>query len=344
MKRLLLWVIALALWAGDVTSVSAAWNNVFQPTLFGCRRREAQYVAPAVVQYQQPVVVAQATPSPCCQPQCTTSYCQRCYYQPVTVYENRSYYEQVTSYRTNYYYEPVTTYRQSCYYDPCTCCYQQVTVPQCSYQLRAQSCPVTNWVQRCCQVPVTQYQKVCYWQPQTTCCQTTYGAPIPCAPNGVAPAQAPIVNPGTPLVPPVIDQNRQPGGGPSDAYRIPINNTPGTSWRPSAAPPAAFPTRNNNPPPPPVKLDRIVVGPDATVEGQVVRNDNAPRPNARVLFVSAQHGADRQTVTANTAGRFEVTLASGAWLVYLENPDGTTRYHSRIDIDGRQPARLTLNQ
>lgn len=346
MKRVMLGMVALALWAGDVTSASAAWNNVFQPTLFGCRKRETNYVAPIAVQYQQPAVVAQ--PAPCNQPQCSTTYSQRCYYQPVTVYQNRSYYEQVTSYQTSYYYQPVTTYRQSCYYDPCTCSYQQVSVPQCGYELRAKSCPVTNWVQRCCQVPVTTYQKSCYWQPQTTCCNTTYGALIPADCNGAPPGQQPsvqppVVTPGMPMAPPVIDQNRQPGGGnPTDAYRYPT--TPGASFQPAPTPRTTIPTRNGAPPPPPVKLDRIVVGPDASVEGQVVRNDNAPRPNARVMFVSAQHGADRQTVTANSAGRFQVNLASGGWLVYVQNPDGTTHYHSRIDIGDAQPARLTINQ
>lgn len=347
MKRAFFGVVALALWAGDVTSASAAWNNVFQPTLFGCRQREARYVAPVVVQYQQPIVVQYQQPvvaqaSPC--QQCTTSYSQRCYYQPVTTYESRSYYEQVTTNRTSYYYAPVTTYRQSCYYDPCTCSYQQVTVPQCSYELRAKSCPVTTWVQRCAQVPVVTQQKVCYWQPQTTCCNTTYGAPIPADCNGAPPgAQPPVVTPGNPMVPPIVDQNRQPAGNPTDAYRFP--NMPGASWKPAPAQqqPAVFPTKNNMPPPP-VKLDRIVVGPDATVEGQVVRSDKTPRANARVMFVSAQQGADRQTVTANSAGRFQVSLASGGWLVYVQNPDGTTSYHSRIDIDDRQPARLTINQ
>ena len=67
-------------------------------------------------------------PQPC-QPQCTTQYVQRSYYQPVTTYQQRTYYEPVTTYRTSYYYEPVTSYHYSCYYDPCTCHYQQVATP-----------------------------------------------------------------------------------------------------------------------------------------------------------------------------------------------------------------------
>jgi hypothetical protein len=90
-------------------------------------------------------------------------------------------------------------------------------------------------------------------------------------------------------------------------------------------------------------LDRIVVGPDAQVEGQVVRSDNAPRANARLVFVNAGNTADRHPVTANSAGRFYVTLAAGGWLVYLENPDGTQGYHSRIEVAAQpQAARITL--
>lgn len=341
MKRVLFGLMVFAVGAGDVAPARAAWDNVFQPTLFGCRRCESRRT-PVVVQYQQPVVVAQAAPTPC--NQCNTSFSQRCFYQPVTVMETRSYYEQVTTMQTSYFYQPVTTYRQSCYFDPTTCSYQQVTIPQCGYELRAKSCPVTSWVQRCAQVPVTTMQKTCYWQPQTTCCQTTTGALIPMGGSVPQTQQPPLINPGQPSVPPIIDQNRQPGAGnPTDAYRFPT--TGGSNWQPAPGQQTTIPTRSNNPAPPaPVKLDRIVVGPDATVEGQVVRSDNAPRPNARLLFVSAQHGADRQAVTANTAGRFSVNLASGGWLVYVQNPDGTTSYHSRIEIADAQPARLTINQ
>ena len=48
-----------------------------------------------------------------------------------------------------------------------------------------------------------------------------------------------------------------------------------------------MPVQNNAPAPPPVKLDRITVGPNSHVDGQVVRADNSPRPNAKVLFINA---------------------------------------------------------
>src|SRR5206468_6117751 len=111
--------------------------------------------------------------------------------------------------------------------------------------------------------------------------------------------------------------------------------TPNASWKPSLGVPT-FPT-TNPPPPPPVKLDRIVVGPDATVEGQVVRSDNTPRPGAKVVFVSGSQ-LPPQAVVANSAGRFHVTLAAGSWNVYVHGLDGNPIFHSRIDVNESPPA------
>jgi len=363
MKTLIVGLCALGCLAVEAATASAAWNNVFQTNLV-CflRRRATSNCCPApAVAYSAPCCTSCAPPAPapcpapCPQTSCSTSYVQRCYYQPVTVYQTQSYYEAVTTYRTSYYYEPVTTYTYRCYYDPCTCTSQQVAIPCTSYRLKAQQCPVQSWVQRCCQVPVTAYQKACYWQPQTTCCTTTEGAPIPMAANG-----PPVVAQSPPVViqqqqqqpppnvydnrapsqqpPPIINDQKTPGtNGGYDRYYPPIQKQMNFQ-APQGIPPAVKPIA---PPPPPVKLDRIVVGPDAGVEGQVVRSDKTPRANARVQFVSADHLAPSQTVTANSAGRFQVTLASGGWLVYLDAPDGTQIFHSRIEVTANQP-RITL--
>ncbi len=360
MRPLMAGLCVLGLWGSVVPPAGAAWNNVFQPTLFErfCRPRTSNYYTPPAVVHSSPVATVAALPAapcntcaPCPQPACSTSYVQRCYYQPVTSYTTQTYYEPVTTYRTSYYYEPVTSYRYSCYYDPCSCSYQQVATPVTSYQLRAQNCPVQSWVQRCAQVPVTTYQKSCYWQPQTTCCQTTTGALIPA--DGAVPMVAPTnpppnITPTNP--PPSLNEQRTPGTG-TPGTGSPLYDksyypqpqpmgVPNAAWKPALGLPA-FPTTAPVPPPP-VKLDRIVVGPDATVEGQVVRSDNTPRPNAKVDFVSSQHPAARQSVTANSAGRFQVSLASGSWNVYLQGPDGATIFHSRIDVQDSQTARLTL--
>ncbi len=360
MRLLTAGLCGLCVWASAVLPACAGWDNVFQPTLFERWRKPTvtqYYVAPAVVAQYQPVVVAQAPPvvvaqsapcDPCEQKKCTTQYIQRSYYQPVTTYESRTINEQVTTMQTSYYYAPVTTYRYSSYYDPCTCCYQQVAVPQTSYELRTKQCPVQSWVSRCVQVPVQGYQKVDYWQPQTTCCTTTLGAPIGAAPPVIAPAPAPAPVP-VPLpadVPPSISGSKTPGSGMSepkmyDRYYPPIQKlTPGASWQPQLGIPV--PVQPQAPAPqPPVKLDRIAVGPNSQVEGQVLRSDNSPKPSAKVLFIEASTGK-RQTINANTAGRFQIELPAGSWHVYLHGADDQPIYHSRVDVNGAQVRQVSL--
>lgn len=342
MKPLRVSMWAAAVWAAAVGPAGAAWNNVFQVTCFNCGPRttvSAYVAAPVVVQ------AAPAPCQPCPQTHCSTSYVQRCYYEPVTTYQTQSYYEPVTTYQTSYYYEPVTSYRYSCYYDPCTCSYHQVATPTTSYHLRAQSCPVQSWVQRCMQVPVTSYRQSCYWQPQTTCCTTTSHMAVPAAaPVVTTPAPAAPV---APVTPPAVQEQRTPPQAPPqvqeqrngtqqyDKY-YPQPATPGTSYRANQT---STPVR---PLPPPVKLDRIAVGTDATVAGQIVRSDNTPRPGARLLFVNASNQADQQLVTANHAGRFQVALVYGQWLVYLYDGNGQPIYHSRITVGPTQGSRVNL--
>jgi hypothetical protein len=349
MKPLMIGLGVWAVWAATALDAAAAWNNVFQPTLFGrCHCHDK----PATSYYAPPAVVAASPaydpcPQPCPQQQCTTSYTQRCFYTPVTTMTTQSYYQAVTTMQTSYYYEPVTTCRTSCYYDPCTCSYQQVSTPVTTLELRSKCCPVQSWVQRCVQVPVTTYQKSCYWEPKTTCCQTTTGPLIPMCPNGappnvqagIAPMPTPTQGypptitpspPGQTGPPPVIDQNAPvgPSGG-----KTSFSNQP--QWQ---APANVAPQSN---PQPQVQLQRIVFGPESYVEGQIVRADQSPKSNASVLFVSADNGK-RETVTANDRGRFHVTLASGNWLVYVQGRDGTAQFHSQLRVQEQQTARITL--
>jgi hypothetical protein len=347
----------LAAWSALAADASAAWNNVFQPTLFHRHRRTTAAYAPPVVAYSAPVVAAAApcypTPPPCPQ-QCSTSYVQRCYYQPVTTYQQQTYYEPVTTYRTSYYYEPVTSYRYSCYYDPCTCSYKQVATPVTSYSLRAQTCPVQSWVQRCASVPVTSYQKSCYLQPQTTCCQTTTGPLIPTAAVGVEAnghfngavnggaavavpqyAQPPQIQaaPQFQTQPPQIQATPPQGNGPPSIRDIPpsgpnVGNMSLSQPRFPGQQPNGWQAApvQNRPPAPPVKLERIVFGPESYVEGQVVRGDKTPKAGASILFV----------------GQFQIGLASGSYLVYVPGSDGTPLFHSRVNVAKNQPTRLSV--
>jgi len=271
---------------------------------------------------------------------------QRSYYQPVTVMENRTEMVAVTTYRTSYYYEPVTTVRYSCYYDPCTCSYGQIATPSVSYQLREQKCPVQSWVSRCVQVPVQAYQKVDYWQPQTTCCQTTEGAPIYSG-GAPTPPPPPTVSPEMrPMEKPEIKSSTTPGVSiKPDMYKQyfpPIEKTetksPNTSWQPQLGAPVPMQPAA---PQAPVKMDRIAVGPNSIVEGQVLRADNSPKPSAKVLFVNAATG-QKQTIIANTAGRFQTELPAGSWHVYVHGANDLPVYQNRIDVNGAQFRQVSL--
>jgi hypothetical protein len=269
----------------------------------------------------------------------------------VTCYQTQTYYEPCTTYKTSYYYEPVTSYRYSCYFDPCTCCYHQVACPQTCYRLRSQCCAVTSYLQRTCQVPVTSYRLSYYYEPVTTCTSTCAPpCPPPCSPCSTpltpAPSAVPAVTeqPSAPPagVPPagVNEQRSAPpapnGNGTGDIekryYPTPQNPTPmppasGTNYRQNVPAPAA--------PPPAVKLDRIVMVPATgnQIEGKVIHNDNSPRAGVRLLFVSAAKQGPQETVTADKDGRFNLTLTSGDWLVYMTAADGKPVFHSKIDVN-----------
>jgi hypothetical protein len=242
-------------------------------------------------------------------------------------------YEPVTTMQTSYYYEPVTTYRISYYVDPCTGCTQQVSTPCTQMVLREKSCPVQSWVQRCSQVPVTTMQKSCYWE-KTTCCTEPVASPgaasvAPTAPTApIAPPQPPVqpLAPTAPQTgPPATLQN---GAGQYDRrYYFAPNG--------SSSKPAAQPT------PPPVKLERIVVGPNTRVEGLLVGQNSAPRGNTRLTFVNPSNQKERYATTTNTAGQFQVSLASGNWWVYVQN-NGVNGYHSQINVNQPQGVRVTL--
>lgn len=324
------WGLALVLLAVSTSDLQAAWCNVVQVCCFGKNRSSVSAYNPC------------CPPPPCCpQTVCTTRYVQRCYYQPVTTYETRTYYEPVTTYRTSYYWEPTTSYRYSCYYDPCTCAYQQVATPVTSYRLRSQCCPVQSFVAKCCSVPVTTYRQSFYYEPQTTCCST---APPPC--NGYPPVNGqpgvgeqrtnpqPGVGESRSTAP--YDSNPQPGPGGMSFRQLPLNGAqPQRSANPSqtAPPPVA---------PPAVKLDRIVYAPGPNVEGQVLRDNQSPQPGTRLLFVSADRQGERASITADGAGEFRVTLASGGWLVYVETHDGKPVFNSKIDVQENQTRRVRL--
>lgn len=344
--RRAVWGCALVLLAAGTSDLQAAWCNVFQVTCWGCRGRSSVSASPFVAAAPDSGCCAPAPaccPAPACpQTSCTTRYVQRCFYQPVTTMVTRTFYEPVTTYRTSYFWEPVTSYRVSCYFDPCTCSYRQVSCPTTSYRLRSQCCPVQSFVQRCCSVPVTSYRQSFYYEPVTTCCTTQVGSPVACPPSSAPSSAPPAVGEQRVTPQPGVGEYRStPGSAPSD--QMPPAG-PGVSFRQLAplspqAPRPAVPARTA---PPVVKLERIVAVPSTSVEGQVVRADNAPQPHTRLLFVSADRQGERETVTADRAGQFRVSLSSGGWLVYTESANGQASFLRKIDVDANQVRQVTL--
>src|SRR5262245_11680523 len=121
MKTLKLGLYTLAVLTAHAGFAAAAWNNVFQATLYSKSNPPAPTTGPGprivVAQPVSSVVVGKLTCDSCggrsygystydagCCPQqtCTTRYIQRTYYQPVTTYTTKTYYEPVTTYQTSY--------------------------------------------------------------------------------------------------------------------------------------------------------------------------------------------------------------------------------------------------
>jgi hypothetical protein len=341
MRRTLIGLSAFGLWAVTAVPVPAAWNNVFQPTLFH-RNRPVQvtqnYVPPTVVAASPCQTCAPPPcPPPCPTTTCTTNYVQRCFYQPVTCMTTKTYYEPVTTYQTSYYYEQVTSYRMSCYFDPCTCSYQQVATPCTSLQLRSKCCPVQSWVQRCCQVPVTTYQKSCYWQPQTTCCTTTPGAPIPMTaqpPTVIQQPAPPVTQPPVTQPPTVIQQPQAPSiTNPAQSLYPPSVYQQNSYGTPPVMPPASL--KAPLPPVPPTKLEGIVMAPNSRIDATVVHNDRTPHAFAKVMFRGVQNGQVYFT-TSNTAGNISIRLPAGNYLVYLYGTDDVARLSTQLRVPGTQ--------
>jgi hypothetical protein len=118
----------------------------------------------------------------------------------------------------------------------------------------------------------------------------------------------------------------------------------GTSSRqlPPITPRLAAPVQPRPATPPTVKLERIVAIPPHNVEGTIVRDDKTPQANVRVKLISAERQGVEQTVTADGTGQFRATLASGGWLIYLQQGDGKLAFVRKIEVREDEPKQLTL--
>jgi hypothetical protein len=145
---------------------------------------------------------------------------------------------------------------------------------------------------------------------------------------------------------PGVQEYRNGTGGPQyERYLGPQQTAPppsGTSYR-QVVPQAPNQSRPvPAPAPPKVRLDRIVVAPQAQLEGQVVSSDRAPRPGIQLTFVAASQQGPHRSVTANDAGQFRVVLASGEWLVYVRGNDGKETFHRKLDLRDGETRPVTL--
>jgi hypothetical protein len=332
-RRITCAAIVAALAAGGGTA-NAGWDNVFQVCCDSCRQTTVA-ASPWVA----------AAPVSDCGQHCTTRYVQRSFYQPVTTFVQKTFCEPVTTFRTSFFWEPVTSFRVSFYSDPCSCACQQVLTPVTSFRLRSQCTPVTSYVQRVALQPVQSFQLSYYFEPQTTCCQTTIGAPVAAAPAGGAVVPAVPTVPATPAVPaapPTVGEQRQPqlavppgvteqreaapSGTESQRYPAPASSQPmprapeGATYRPTPSIP------------PSVRLDRIVAAPSTTLQGLVVNDEKKPLGNVHLLFVAADAVNTRESTTADAAGRFQVSLGKGTWLVYTVSSDGKTEFRRQLEV------------
>jgi hypothetical protein len=96
----------------------------------------------------------------------------------------------------------------------------------------------------------------------------------------------------------------------------------------------------------PVRMEHIVsraVNGGATVSGQVVAsNFVTPLRGAKLVFVSTEPRGPQRTTTADAGGRFNLSLASGGWNIYVSQPDGSLDYHSSIEVKHRENRKVMV--
>jgi hypothetical protein len=288
---------------GQARPAAAAWDNVFQVCCHDCKARPqtSYYAAPA------------------CPPKQEVRYEQRCYYEPVTVMRAERYTEGVPVQVKSYYWDPVTTYSRSSYYDPCTGCSQDICVPRTSYVRREQCNTVMRYVERIRMVPTQVNRKVCETRPVVTYygpTTKTYDCPtceLPAA--GSAPR---------------VDEFRQnpPVVTPEGGGTIPPQTLPTIPGSLPRAMPQTRPSYSGT-----VNARTTSRPAAATVRGEVVLNDQVtPRAGAKLVFMNVAAQDQREFVTADQFGNFDVKLPAGEWYVYIGNGDGRANFHKKITI------------
>lgn len=287
--------------AGLVASAdfaAAGWDNVFQAACWHCRR-------PARTSYYAP---------PAAPANAHTETVQRCEYEPVTVMKPVTEQVAVPTIERRYYDDPVTTYSTRSYYNPETCRTECVTVPRTSFVRREECNTVTKYIERVRMVPTQSQRKVCYNTPVTTI--TQYGPTTKtyeCDNCQLPPAGG--------TRPPAVEVQPSRPPSVSPEYIPPTNMPSGSQIKRPVAPYTG-----------PVTA-RSVSRTKAAVRGEVVLNDRAtPRPDAKVIFLSASDLANRHETTADAYGNFDLDLPAGDWFVYLGTGTGRAAYQNTVTV------------
>jgi hypothetical protein len=149
---------------------------------------------------------------------------------------------------------------------------------------------------------------------------------------GTAPQQSTIV-------PGVSEGQQQPNANPPSVTE---SQSPNTN-RIKPMPQAEGNSRRQplpNTAPPNVRLDRIVSLSSQNLTGQVVSQSGKPKAGARVLLVSADKSRMQQTVTADSRGEFQASVAAGSWLVYVHGADGKPVFQDKVEVREDAPRQV----
>jgi hypothetical protein len=365
-----------------VEPVQAGWNSVFQLTCANCSTPTVSGFAPdpccnpCPTPCPQQVCTTRYTQR--CYYQPVTCYQTKTYYEPVTTYRTSYYYEPITCYRYSCCYDPCScSYRQvahayTSYRLRSQCC------PVTSWAQRCCKVPVTTY-KKCC---YWEPQTCCSLVDPCACKTTAASVPVPQARpvvpvgpvgpvgpvNPVVPS-SPIV-PTNPLVPstseshnPSLPYSPPPGGNgptssplynqyytpptqplaPTNPMAPPHPEGSGSSFRPKSAP-FVVPTQKPAAPVAP-RLDRIAYDAapaQANLVGQVLRDTQQPKSGARLVFVSEGSSGRQEVATTDPTGKFQARLASGTWLMYVQDTQGKSVFHSKLQVKSDQVQQMTL--
>jgi hypothetical protein len=177
-------------------------------------------------------------------------------------------------------------------------------------------------------VPVTTLKPVTVQQPVVS-----YYYP-PCPPP--CPDPCPPGSSNYPMIPraggPSVDELRSnpPGVVPGTGDMIPPPEVP-VPMRPGVSNPRPGTNTKLRPEKTVSRTSSVV-----TVRGEVVLPDQlTPRANAGLVFMNAEKPEQKEYVSANAFGEFDVRLPAGKWYLYLGGDNGKATYHKALTLGDR---------